>query len=78
MLPTLADAVSVQGTDLIHAIIWIVVAGLIFWLLWWLISYIAPPEPFAKVARVILALFAVLFLINVLLSVAGHPIVKWS
>jgi len=32
------------------------------------------PEPFAKVARGIVAVVAVIFLINILLSFLGHPL----
>jgi hypothetical protein len=53
------------------------VAGVIFGLLWWLISYCGLPAPFDKVARVVLAIFAVLIVINVLLTITGHPIIDW-
>lgn len=59
---------------LVHAIIVLIVAGLIFWLLWWLIQCIGLPEPFNKVARVVLAVAAVLVAIGVLLSLAGYRI----
>ena len=59
----------------VSIIVYLVVAGLIFWLLWWLVNYIAPPEPFRKVANVVLAILAVLVVIGILLSiVGGHPI----
>ena len=61
--------ISLSGA--VTIIVYLVVAGLIFWLLWWLVNYIAPPEPFRKVANVILAILAVLVVIGILLSVAG-------
>jgi len=64
--------------SLIGAVVGIVILGLVFWLLWWLISYIAPPEPFAKVARVVLALVAVILLINFLMGLTGNPLVRWN
>lgn len=67
----------ISGEAAMSSVIWVVVAGLIFWLLWWLVGYCSLPEPFNKVARVILALAAVIVLINVLLSIAGHPFVRW-
>ncbi len=67
----------IDGASIIGALIWLVCLGLIFWLLYWLIAYIALPEPFAKVARVILALAAVIVLINVILTIAGHPLIIW-
>jgi hypothetical protein len=61
----------------VTVIIYLIVAGLIFGLLWWLIGYIAPPEPFAKVARVVLAILAVLVVIGILLSlVTGTPVFR--
>ena len=61
----------------IHYVWYIVIAGLIFSLLWWLIGYCEIPAPFAKVARVVLAILAVMVLIGVLLSLAGVPIVRY-
>jgi hypothetical protein len=57
----------------ITVVIYLVVAGLIFWLLWWLVNYIAPPEPFRKVANVILAVAGVLVVCGILLSLVGGP-----
>ncbi len=54
--------------NLVHLVIVIAVVGAILWLLWWLISYFALPEPFAKIAKGIVALVGVIFLINLLLS----------
>jgi len=68
---------AISGHSLISALLYIIVAGLIFWLLWWLISYIALPDPFGKVLRVVLAVVAVLFLINWLLGLAGTPFISW-
>ena len=62
---------------LVTFIVYIVCIGLIFFLLWWLIDYVGLPEPFHKVAKVILAVFAVLILISLLMSLAGQPLVRW-
>lgn len=59
---------------LISAIVYLIVAGLVFWLLWWLVNYCQLPEPFNKVARIVLAVFAVLVVIGILLSLTGHRI----
>jgi hypothetical protein len=63
--------------SLVYAVVYLIIAGLILWLLHWLIGYAGLPEPFAKVARVILAIFAVLIIIGVLLSLVGRPIVRF-
>ena len=67
----------ISGQFLLGLLIEIIIVGLIFYLLWWLISYVGLPAPFDKVAKVILAVIAVLFLINVLLSLAGAPLFRW-
>lgn len=56
---------------LVSVVVTLIVAGLIFWLLNWLIGYCGVPEPFNKIAKVILAIFAVLVVIGVLLSLVG-------
>jgi len=67
----------VATNGLIGILIWIIVIGCIFGLLWWLVGYIGLPEPFNKVARVIIAVVAVLLLINILLGIAGAPLVRF-
>ena len=52
-------------------IIYLIVAGLIFWLLFWLLDYVSLPEPFNKIARVVLVILAVFVVIGILLSLAG-------
>jgi hypothetical protein len=68
---------QMSGEVVVHTLLYLICIGIVFWLLWWLLSYIALPEPFAKVARVILAVAAVVVLINIVLSLAGHPLVRW-
>lgn len=55
----------------VSVILYLIIAGLIFGLLWWLIAFCGLPEPFAKVARVILAILAVFVVIGILLSLVG-------
>lgn len=49
-------------TLLLTLIIW----GVIFYILWWSLGAVALPEPFAKVATVVLVVAAVFILIGVL------------
>lgn len=65
----LAAVPSVEG--LISLLIWLVVVGLIFFLLWWFVGYIGLPEPFNKVARVLIGLVAFIILIYLLLGILG-------
>lgn len=53
---------------LLYALLTLVVVGLIFWVIDWFISYANPPEPFKNVARVILALGAMLLVVGALIS----------
>ncbi|PYS91099.1 MAG: hypothetical protein DMF62_03070 [Acidobacteria bacterium] len=64
----------ISNNAAVNSLIYLICIGIVFWLLWWLIQYVGLPEPFAKVAKVILAVAAVLILINILLGFAGHPI----
>ncbi len=58
-------------------IVYLIVAGLIFGLLWFLIGYCGLPEPFDKVCRVVLMVIAVLVLIGILLTfVNGQPLFR--
>jgi uncharacterized membrane protein len=67
--------ISISGA--VTVVVYLVVAGLIFFLLDWLVRYVGVPDPFAKVARVVLAVLAVLVVIGVLLSlVGGGPVFK--
>lgn len=63
--------------SLFHILISLIVIGMVCWLIWWLIGYIGLPEPFNKIARVIVAVVAVLFLINLVLGLGGTPLVRW-
>lgn len=70
-------AAVISGSALVTAFIWIIIAALICWALWWFIGYVGLPEPFNKILRVLVALFALLVVINVLLALAGHPFISW-
>lgn len=67
--------ISISGA--VSVVTTLIIAGLIFWLLWWLVDYCKIPEPFNKVARIILAVLAVLVCIGLLLSLqSGQPIFR--
>jgi len=74
MEPILA---AIQGADLIKVVVWILIAGLIFWLVTWLIDYCAVVEPFNKIAKVVAAIIAVIILINALLVLVGRPFITF-
>lgn len=68
---------QINGTAVVRGMIWLIIIGVVFWLLWWLLNYVAPPEPFRKVGQVILAIAAVIVLINFLMSLVGQPFIRW-
>ena len=65
-----------DASTLMQVLIQILVIGAICWLLWWLVGFIGLPEPFNKIARGVIAVVAVFFLINLLLGLAGTPLVR--
>lgn len=74
---TLTAAQALNGQSFLDALIALVVVGLVCYLLWWFIGFIGLPEPFDKVARVVVGLIAVVFLINLLFGLMGHPFIVW-
>jgi len=68
---------AITSTNLLNALIWLVIGGVIFGLCHWLIGYVGVPEPFNKVAKVIIAVIAVVICINALLTIVGRPFISW-
>jgi uncharacterized membrane-anchored protein len=64
-----AQPATAQG--LISVLIYFVIVGLIFWVVWWFIGYVGVPEPFNKVLRVIIGLVALLIVVYFLLGLVG-------
>jgi hypothetical protein len=67
----------ISSSALIALLIQLVIFGLIMWVLWWGLAKIGLPEPFAKIATVVLVIITVLFLVNILLGLGGHPLVRY-
>jgi hypothetical protein len=74
-MTALLAAISVGA--ILQAVIVLIILGVIWWLLFWLISFVGLPDPFAKIARVLLGVLAVIVCIAILASLLGHPIVTW-
>ena len=66
-------AQSVDLNGLVQTVITLVIVALIFWVIMWFVGYVGVPEPFNKVAIVIIALVAVIILLDVVLGVGGVP-----
>ena len=67
----------ISGSALLTLLITLVIGGLVFYLVWWFLGYVGLPAPFDKVARVIVGLAALIFLISLLLGLTGHPLITW-
>ena len=66
------------ASGLLSLLVTIVIAGLIFWLVWWFINFVGLPEPFNKVTQVIVGLAALVFLLSLLIGGGSHPLVfRW-
>jgi len=70
----IAAAINLSVEALVELVLYLIIIGGIFWLLLFLIDYVGLPEPFAKIAKVVVMIIGVVLLINVLLSFAGHPV----
>ena len=65
--PVMAATGQLNMDSLLQALIYIVIVGAIFWLIWWFIGYVGVPEPFNKVIRIVVGLIALVVLIQFLL-----------
>ena len=74
--PALAAVATLSVQGLMSMLIYLVVIGLIFWCIWWALSYFAIPEPFNKIIRVVVGLVALIIVINLLLGLVGHPFIS--
>lgn len=68
---------AISGESMVSVIVTLVIVGLVFFILDWAVTKIGIGEPFNKVIRVVLILAAALFVINALLSLVGHPFIRW-
>jgi hypothetical protein len=68
----------ISGALLLSLLVSLVIGGLILWLFWWFIGYIGLPEPFNKVAHVIIGLVALIWMVNLLLSLGGAPLFRFG
>lgn len=57
---------------LVNLVVYILVLGLVLWLLQYLINYLPMPEPFRRIANIVLVVIGVVLLIGLLLSLVGE------
>lgn len=58
---------------LIHLLIMLVVWGIVAYVLWWGVGKIGLPEPFGKIATVLLVVATVIVLLYLLMGFVGAP-----
>lgn len=58
---------------LVNFVIYLIIVGGVCWLLVWLVDYCELPQPFNKVAKVVIAVVGVLICISALLGGAHLP-----
>lgn len=68
---------AISGENVIMAIVWLVVGALIFFILDWGLKKVGLPEPFNKIATVLLVLLVVVIAINALFLIVGKPFIRW-
>ena len=66
-----------MAEGLIGVLIYLIVWGLILYILWWAIGKIGLPEPFGKIAVVVLVVITVLVLLNLLTGFIPIPRSHW-
>ena len=68
----------ISGSAVIDLIITLVIVGLVYFIVDWALKKIALPEPFGKIAMVLMVLLAAVFLINALLGLTSTgPFIRW-
>ncbi len=64
-------------SSLVDVIIWLLIAGTVYWLGLWLVAQVGPPEPFNKIIRIILAVIVFIIVLNALLSLVGGSFITF-
>lgn len=66
----------------VQFVLYLLLAGVVFGLLFWLITYLEREfpggQPFFRFARIAVVVLGVLVVISIVLSLAGHPVVRWG
>lgn len=53
---------------LLTLLIWLLILGGVVYVLWWLIGVVGLPEPFNKIAKIIVAIVVAVVLLNMLIG----------
>jgi len=61
--------------DLVHLLIWVLVLGLIAYLVWYIIGLMPLPQPFKNVAIIVFCIILIIILLN-MVGLLGGPILR--
>ena len=62
---------------LISLLIWLLIIGLVIYLIFWVMSYLGVPEPIRKVVTVVVVVIAILWIVGNFLPGVGHwPVLR--
>lgn len=59
---------NITVANMLFLVVRLGIIGLLFWLAWWFVNYLALPEPFNKVLKAIIGLCAIAYLARTLLT----------
>ena len=68
---------QISGDLMVHALFLLLIFGVILAMFWVFVCWWNPPEPWKKMFLVILALCGLILVVNCLLTLAGHPLIRW-
>lgn len=68
---------DISGRDVGSLLIQLLIAGVVFYLVIWLVNWIGIPAPIDKVIKAIVGIALVIYLVNVLAALGGHPFIRW-
>jgi hypothetical protein len=54
----------------------LLIACLIFGLIWWVVTLIPLPPPFANIVRAVIAIILVIWMISLLIPFSSHPLLR--
>lgn len=63
--------------NLLHAFLYLLIFGAIIGILFWVIRAVGLPEPFAKIARLVLIVISAVVCVDFLLGFVGHSFIHW-
>lgn len=68
---------AITGGTIVQAVVWLLIAAVIYVVLDWAIKKMALGEPITKVLTILLVVLVVVIVLNALFLIAGHPLISW-